>query len=312
MEFLLVDDNEITLEIQKLMLESCGLSVVTADSGRSALELVKERSFFMIFMDINMPEMNGFQTSELIRRELTETPIIALSADEIAPDDPEFIKSGMNGSLLKPLQMTDLKELLSRFISIDTGKKAEEDPEDVIFGYEELLEVMTSQKAVLRILKQFLNVHSSDCHMLEEFIEQDDFMAAREILHNITGISGNMFCKKLYRISCSLNAELRQERSESLEEFIAVWNETCSALKEWRDKLSADTSVQEKHENWETIRDNFASLCDDFDVAAADLFAENINIFMENISPEKFQWLKDAVFNYDFLQISDNREALYV
>ena len=64
--------------------------------------------------------------------------------------------------------------------------------------------------------------------------------------------------------------------------------------------------------DWKSLRDNFNSLCEDFDVSAAELFAENIEVFEENMTPVKFEQLKNAVSGYDFPWITDNMEALYV
>ena len=312
MEFLLTDDNEITLEIEKLMLESRGLAVVTAQSGAEAVRLASEKQFFMIFMDIHMPEMDGFRASELIREKCPNVPVIALSADEIASDAPEYIKSGMSGSLLKPLQMDDLKELLNRFLVLDFTDESVESSDDSLFCYEELFAVMKDKKAVLRLLTQFLSVHSRDCEMLNAHIINGEVISAREILHNVIGISGNMFCKRLYHVSGRLSDELKRGVSDSLVSFTEVWNDTFKALSECRKKLSEEEEEHTGLADWKSLRDNFNSLCEDFDVSAAELFAENIEVFEENMTPVKFEQLKNAVSGYDFPWITDNMEALYV
>jgi len=311
-EFLLTDDNEITIEIEKLMLESCGLSVVTAGSGEEAVRLASEKEFFMIFMDIHMPEMNGFRAAELIRESSPNVPVIALSADEIAPDDPEYIKSGMNGSLLKPLQMDDLKELLNRFLVIDFAGENVESSDDSLFSYDELFAVMKDKKAVLRLLTQFLSVHSHDCEMLNEHVKNGEIISAREILHNVIGISGNMFCKRLYRVSGMLSDELKKGVSDSLDSFTEIWNDTFKELSDCRSRLSEEEDISSGSEDWQSLRESFVSLCEDFDVSAAELFVENMGVFAANMTSENFKQLKNAVSGYDFPWITDNLEVLYV
>lgn len=309
MKVLLVDDNEINLEIQSLMLESCELDVTTADSGKTAVELIEEHDFFLVFMDINMPEMDGYTACGLIREKDKTVPVIALSADRISADDRRFIESGMSGSLLKPLQMTELKELLSKYINIDTSETVN-DSDDVIFAHDELMAVMKEEKAVLRVLKQFLSIHGRDCEMLAEYIRNGNFIGAREILHNITGISGNMFCKRLYRLSCSLSAELKQERYDSLKEFTQVWNLTFSTLSEYHDKLAEKYQSDNYKSDWKTLWESFFSLACEFDISAVDIFTENIQSFMANMKAEDFKRLKKSVLNYDFLWISDNMQEV--
>lgn len=312
MEFLLTDDNDITLEIEKLMLESCGLSVVTACSGEEAVKLAEENDFFMIFMDINMPGINGFQASERIREKNKNVPIIALSADEISSDNEDYVKSGMNGSLRKPLNTDDLKKLLGKYIVMDTGEKNDEEIDDRLFAYDELLDVMKDEKAVYRLLTKFLTIHDDDCNILREHIKNNEILHAREIMHNIIGISGNMFCKRLYRISGTLSSELKQNASDSLEEFAEIWNDTIKELSDCQKKIAPPEEPVKNEINWNDLKKNFNELCTDFDVYAADVFSENINAFMKNMTSENFTKLKNAILNYDFPWIIDNLEVLYV
>ncbi|MCM1132314.1 MAG: response regulator [Ruminococcus flavefaciens] len=289
------------------MLESCDLDVTTADSGESAVELAEVQDFDIIFMDINMPGMDGYEACGNIRAKNKSVPVIALSADNISEGDSRFTESGMSGFLLKPLQIDELREFLSRYNSAVTADSGS-DISDTVFDYSELITVMKDEKAVLRILKQFLSVHKRDCAMLEEDIRSRNFIGARGILHNIKGISGNMFCKKLYRISCTLSSELKQERSDSLDEFIEIWNLTVSTLKEYRDSLAEKYTVDEYKSDWNQVWKNFLVLSGEFDISAVDVFTENTQLFMDNMSTEEFRRLKKAVLNYDFLWISDNMQ----
>ncbi len=305
-KFLLVDDNDISLEIQKLMLESCGLTVVTAESGRQAVELAEKEDFFMIFMDIHMPELNGYETAALIRRKSPDVPIIALSADEISDDDEDFKSCGMNGSLLKPLLMDDLRETLNKYLVLDIAADDSRNSSDIVFSYDELAEVMKDEDAILRLITRFLSIHGNDCADIRRYAEKGEFLPAREIMHNITGISGNMFCKRLYKACCVLGDELRNESFGSIDEFTEIWNETIDALEERQKILSENAAAKTSDADWNILLKNFISLCGDFDVAAADLFSENINIFMANMDADSFKKLENAVFSYDFLWITDN------
>lgn len=292
-----------------LMLESCGLDVITADSGESAVGLSEKYDFSLIFMDINMPIMDGWTACRLIREKNKSVPIIALSADRISENDSKFLESGMTGSLLKPLQMVELKELLSKYTDIDSVDIAH-NADDAVFAYNELIAVMKNEKSVLGILKQFLGVHSRDCEILTENAKNGDFIGARKILHNITGISGNMFCKRLYRISCCLSAELKQEQYDSLKEFTEVWNLTFNTLTECHDRLAKKYPSDDYKSDWKTLWESFISLSCEFDISAVDIFTENIQAFMANMNAGDFKKLKKAVMSYDFLWILDNMQEV--
>lgn len=309
MDLLLVDDNDITQEIQRTMLESCGLAVVTADCGSDAVRIAGEKQFFLIFMDIQMPDMNGFQAAELIRKKDKSTPIIALSADKIDPDDLQFKKSEMNDALLKPLQMSDLEELLEKYLALEMSNKKEDENSDSLFAFDELIAVMKNEKAVIRLLDRFLNVHGNDCADLRCFVLNGNYQGAREILHNIVGISGNMFCKRLYEIACTLGSELRRNVCESLDIFCEIWQDTIQEVARRRSILGETASGNDTGIVWQELRDKFYALCDDFDVYAAELFYENISCFKENMNAQEFEQLKSSVMAYDFLGIINNREV---
>ena len=312
MDFLLTDDNEINIEVGKIMLEKCGLSVDTAMSGQEAISKAAEKSYSMIFMDINMPSMNGFQAAEAIHRNNPSVPIIALSADDISHDNPDFIKSGMSGNLLKPLNIENIRNIIAQFTGPDSAPapSESESENEPVFNSDYLLEVMGNERAVLRLVSQFLSNHSDDCVQLQEYIQNGDFIHAREILHNITGISGNMFCTKLCKVSATLSAELKQNSSASLERFSDIWDSTVSELAKLREELREKTGDSENSANpavWNDLREQFLSLSDDFDTAAVDLFTENLAVFENNMNTDKFRKLRKAVMNYDFLWISENR-----
>lgn len=294
------------------MLESCGLEVLTAGSGAEAVEMAAETDFFMIFMDIRMPEMDGFTAAELIRRKDKNTVIIALSADEIPETDPALVRSGMNGAIRKPLQLSDLKELLSRYITPESLPGGTAFSGDTLFSHDELIAVMKNERTVYRLVKQFLTVHGNDCRLLNEHINSGSFTGAREILHNLIGISGNLFCKRLYSVSCRLSTEVKRDCFDSLEAFNAIWEETFAELTEYCRSLSDISDTENEVPGWNELKNEFFDLCSDFDVAAADIFSENTRLFETNMSADAFQKLKNAVLRYDFMWICDNMEVFNV
>lgn len=306
----MVDDNEITLEVEKLMLESCGIEVQTASSGTQAVEMAGENDYSIIFMDIHMPEMDGYTAAGLIRSNDNDVKIIALSADEIPESEDSFVRSGMNGSIRKPMQLSDIKELLGRYLVVKRDSEAA-DSAEMIFSYDDLYAVMMDEKAIYRLVNQFLTVHGRDCGKLEKYLKNGNFTGAREILHNIIGISGNMFCKRLYAVSCRLSAEVKRDCYDSLDEFTEVWELTFAELTDCWKRLSGS-----EHENiiqdWGKLRNEFMSLCGDYDVAAVDLFDENVRTFMANMSADSFKKLRSAIEKYDFMWICDNMEVLNV
>ncbi|OYU83574.1 MAG: hybrid sensor histidine kinase/response regulator [Flavobacterium sp. BFFFF2] len=114
LKVLVVDDNPINQLVTKKILEKCHVQVVIVSDGWQALKEVKKDTFDLILMDINMPGMNGFETTRLLRSEGIHCPIIALTAFDKNEKWPEVIESGMNDILVKPFEATHLVEVITK------------------------------------------------------------------------------------------------------------------------------------------------------------------------------------------------------
>ena len=112
---LLVDDMEINREMAKKILLKLGFEVETAGNGREALDAVTRSdpgAFDIILMDIQMPEMNGYEATAKIRsledEKKASLPIIALTANAFESDIKAAEEAGMNGHIAKPLNITEM------------------------------------------------------------------------------------------------------------------------------------------------------------------------------------------------------------
>jgi two-component system, sensor histidine kinase and response regulator len=112
LNILVVEDNLINQKVALRLLEKRGHTVVVAETGNRALELVDQRPFDLILMDVQMPEMDGLQATAAIRqRELTRgkrIPIIAMTAHAMVGEKERCLQAGMDGYISKPLQINEL------------------------------------------------------------------------------------------------------------------------------------------------------------------------------------------------------------
>lgn len=120
---LVAEDNSLNLEIIKTILEEFHIEVDSARDGKEAVQCMEEAeegTYDMIIMDIMMPEMNGLEATEAIRRidrkDCREIPIIAMSANAFEEDVKKSMASGMNAHLSKPVNMERLKKTLIKYL----------------------------------------------------------------------------------------------------------------------------------------------------------------------------------------------------
>lgn len=120
---LVTDDNELNREIAVELISSLGIIVETATDGADAIKQLLEHSpgyYDLILMDIQMPVMDGYEATKMIRslecRQLSEIPIIAMTADAYLQDMEETKKAGMNAHLCKPIDLKSLVKLMYKYI----------------------------------------------------------------------------------------------------------------------------------------------------------------------------------------------------
>ena len=119
---LLVEDNELNREIGAEILQMTGAEVETAENGKIAVEKVEaspKGSYDLIFMDIQMPVMNGYEATAAIRSlpgEKGKLPIVAMTANAFAEDVQLAKNTGMNGHIAKPLDMNKLNDVLENWL----------------------------------------------------------------------------------------------------------------------------------------------------------------------------------------------------
>ncbi|MES2811756.1 MAG: response regulator [Bacteroidota bacterium] len=115
-KILLVEDNKINQVVTEKLLNNFNFKTVVVEDGYKAVEKVKAENFDLILMDINMPKINGFETTKLIRTMGVETPIIALTAFDKQEVEDQALESGMNGTIIKPFEKDDLYDLILKFV----------------------------------------------------------------------------------------------------------------------------------------------------------------------------------------------------
>jgi PAS domain S-box-containing protein len=115
LHILIVEDNMINALIVQRFIENWGGRSMHAPSGAEAVDMVKQSRFDMILMDLQMPEMDGFEATQRIRNILPDIPIIALTADAMAETRTKVLAGGMDNYMTKPFNPDDLRELINLY-----------------------------------------------------------------------------------------------------------------------------------------------------------------------------------------------------
>ncbi|QTA88553.1 response regulator [Desulfonema magnum] len=120
---LLVEDNFINQQVAAEMLQNEGIFVEIADNGRKGFEALESSLFDAVLMDVQMPEMDGYDATRLIRSDPSykDLPIIAMTADAMAGAQEKCLESGMNDYVSKPIESEKLFSTLAKWVRVETG-----------------------------------------------------------------------------------------------------------------------------------------------------------------------------------------------
>jgi PAS domain S-box-containing protein len=123
LNILVAEDDEVSRDVIVRMLKKCGHAAVAVSNGQEAMARLNAGQFDLVFMDVQMPELDGVEATRLIRESATlgnkrDIPVVAMTAYAMLGDREKFLAAGMNDYLSKPLNMTDLKATLDRALPL--------------------------------------------------------------------------------------------------------------------------------------------------------------------------------------------------
>jgi CheY-like chemotaxis protein len=117
LSILLVEDNLINQKVAQSIFKNIGYEIELAKNGAEGIAKTAEKEYDIIFMDLFMPEVDGFEATEQIRKNGIKTPIIAMSAETDDDRKSDAINAGMDGYLDKPVKVETVKQLLIKMFS---------------------------------------------------------------------------------------------------------------------------------------------------------------------------------------------------
>jgi len=219
---LLVDDNKINLRLAEIILSKNNTNITTAYSGEQALDYAQSKTFDIIFMDLHMPGIDGYETSEKIHqtKKNAETIIIALTANAMPQDTETFKHSGMSDILIKPVNDKMMYRVLHKWLPKDRiinssiiSQDTDTESDDDIFSLEAAKEFTNNNQTLAFELFDMLRAELDEYTSSINFaVSNNDVKALKQLVHKLHGASRCCGTTKLknicYEIENSLNNEI--------------------------------------------------------------------------------------------------------
>jgi CheY-like chemotaxis protein len=230
---LLAEDNAVNQELAVRILKKHGHKAVVARTGKEALALLGKRSFDLVLMDVQMPDMDGFEATAAIRE--TEPtrgariPIVAMTAHALAGDRERCLQSGMDAYIAKPIQAAELPEVVERLAarsnkirrgSRRSGQARAPDPtfDEAAF----LVRFEGNARLAAKVAGLFLADQSRLMAKIEKAVAGRDSAKLARAAHALKGALGNFAAARAVEAAAKLEAMAWADELDGAEKILAT------------------------------------------------------------------------------------------
>ncbi len=216
---LIVEDNPINQQVAAEILTHAGMIVETAENGQAAVSAIQRTDFDAVLMDIQMPEMDGYQATRKIRRDLKHRnlPIIAMTAHALKGDREKCLAAGMDDYVTKPVNVEELLTVLSHWIAVAPTEAGPDNPSPDAWPQMEAIDVSAginrlsgNRSLYMRLLSSFAEDYETVSSSIRDALGRGNVDAAIEQVHAIKGVAGNISADALAGIAAQLENDLRK------------------------------------------------------------------------------------------------------
>lgn len=189
---LVAEDNPVNRVVATEMLRKRGLAVEHAADGRAAVDMVLARRYAAVFMDCQMPELDGYEATRELRRAGVTVPIIAMTANAMKGDREQCLAAGMDDYLAKPLHASDLDAALSRWVG-----EVEHAPAPGPWVDRDVLGQLGDPVIAGTIIDLFVTDAGARVGELVAALDAGDLPAARKVAHTLAGSAASVGAVRL-------------------------------------------------------------------------------------------------------------------
>ena len=241
---LLVDDNDFNREIGLAQLEVTGATVDVAENGAIAVDAVNQRTYDLVLMDIQMPVMDGYSATRILRKSWPDLPILALTAHAMVEEKDRVLAAGMNDILTKPVLPKLLYAALSRWlgdgpvVAPAAAEPAQHAP--LVLDLATALTRVNGDRPTLdRFLRLFRDRNANTVAQMGAALEAGNFELARRLAHSFKGGAGTVGLVQLQAAAAELEVTLVDalagsadtlNQSHRMATLKAAWDQAQAAL----------------------------------------------------------------------------------
>lgn len=265
-KILVVEDNFVNQQLMTRVLSKDGFDVTIAGDGSEAVRLLASQSFDAVLMDCQMPTMDGYEATRLIRqagrtaRSGQRLPVLALTANAMSGDRERCLAAGMDDFVTKPIAFADLYAKLKQYLPVEEsettdgpgnptetslaseGPSANEKSIVPVLNQAELMNRVGGDEELIQILADaFRDDAPRHLSSFQSAVQTNDAAAARKVAHTIKGCAGNLAGTRLYEFAKSLEHTAAEDLTAAKQSLPQLELEINALLNEI-EQLSASLS----------------------------------------------------------------------
>ncbi|MBF0273783.1 MAG: response regulator [Nitrospinae bacterium] len=328
-KILLVEDNLINQEVATGILSNAGFEITIANNGREAVETVGKDNFDVVLMDIQMPEMDGYEATTIIRqnKQFKDLPVIAMTAHAMASEKEKCLSIGMNDHATKPIDPEKLFSTLIKWIKpserttpvskkeevhTSTPLKEDELPEHIpgIDISVALRNLGNNKELLKKVVIMFATEYDRWEEEIRDSLQRKDFKTAMLQAHTLKGVSGNIASMELYKATTALDEALKKEKYDDcpalLEDCIPHLHLTLQSSRELKNNIAKKETVPQNEregfdkEKVEPLLLQLYSLIKENSFDVEDCFQEIAELLKLNHLKSEMEELEGYLNNLDF------------
>lgn len=321
-KILIVDDNAVNLTVAEGILEPLKMKIDTVTSGKAAVDKISKFHYDIVFMDHMMPELDGVETTHIIRRfhpEYNDVPIIALTANAMEGTKEMFCREGMNDFVPKPIELRllaakvkqwlPMEKVQKVYITKNTEKEEKKPMTHIAVGdldIEYALEFLLSEELFWKVLKVYYHSIDKKAKLIKALEEGEDWTAYTIEVHALKNSSRQIGAMSLSEKAAAL------EKAGNARDIMTIHRDTDAMLEQYLSYLpvlepfcaeSEEEDGEKKDFSVDVMRECFPKMkaaIDDLDMdRMEEVIQEMEQYHYEDWQKEMFLELKDAVEEVD-------------
>lgn len=239
MSLLLVEDNMINQKVLANILKPSGINISIANNGREAVDMVlkSKEKFDLVLMDINMPVMDGYAATQMIRSKnaFDTLPIVAFTALALDSEKQKIFHSGMNAFLTKPLKIGELYTVFKLFATnIVKGEKVQHpkivkqtDTLDIQAG---ISHSNNNRAFYVEILKEFVDAYGQSSELFAKLVREQRYEQVKMLCLDMQGLTGAIGATDMYSLIVEVYQLIVYNKKELLPNYIDVYQKELVKL----------------------------------------------------------------------------------